>query len=108
MSERIFHPVARLTDLLEGRSLRVRIGDEEIALWRVDGRIYAVSNVCPHQHSPVLHQATRKGLLITCPMHGWTFSLETGQAVNGNGSMRTYPVRVEGNRIMVEEPGPAW
>lgn len=81
---------------------------EEIALWRVGGRVFAAVNSCPHQHSPVLHQATREGLLITCPVHGWTFSLETGKAINGTGSMRLCAVRVEEDRILVQEPGAPW
>lgn len=108
MAERAFHAVARLADLPEGCSLRVRIGDEELALWRVEGRVYAMNNVCPHQHSPVLHQALRNGLQITCPVHGWTFSLETGRAVNGSGTIRMHAVRIDGDRVMVEEGGPAW
>ena len=108
MSERAFHTVARLSDLPEGCSLRVRIGDEDLALWRVEGRVYAVTNSCPHQHAPMLHQASRRGLEITCPVHGWTFSLESGRAVNGSGTMQMHAVRIEGDRLMVEESGPAW
>jgi nitrite reductase (NADH) small subunit len=108
MSDPITLPVARLRELPEGASLRVRAGDEDVALWRVDGRVYAVRNSCPHQHAPVLHQATRTGLHITCPMHGWTFALDTGRALSGDGVMHTYPVRIEGERILIEIPPSGW
>jgi nitrite reductase/ring-hydroxylating ferredoxin subunit len=101
-----FVAVARLSDLPEGHGRRVRVGDEDIALWRVGGRIYAVGNVCPHQHSAVLHQAIRNGLEITCPMHGWTYSLETGTATVGSGRVQVYRVVVDGESVTVEEPGP--
>ena len=84
--------------------MRVMLEDEELALWRVQGRVYAIRNRCPHQQHAVLHQAIREGLQITCPMHGWTFDLATGRAVNGDGAVRTYAVRIDGDDILVN-PG---
>jgi NAD(P)H-dependent nitrite reductase small subunit len=103
-----FVAVARLSELPEGRGRRVRVGDHDVALWRVDGRLYAIANVCPHQHSPVLHQAIRTGVQVTCPMHGWTYSLETGEASVGDGGVRTYRVEVKGDIVTVEEPESPW
>jgi NAD(P)H-dependent nitrite reductase small subunit len=82
----------------------VRIGDEDIALWRVNGKVYAIGNVCPHQHAAVLYQAILNGLEVTCPMHGWTYSLETGRASEGSGRVRTFRVEIRGDQVMVEEP----
>jgi NAD(P)H-dependent nitrite reductase small subunit len=93
---------ARLEDLSERRGRRVRLGDKDIALWRVNGRVYAIGNVCPHQHTALLFQGTLTGLAVTCPMHGWTFSLETGRAVEGSGRVQTYPVEVHDGMVMVE------
>ena len=102
--------VARLSDIPEGRGARVTIGDDEIALWHVRGRIYAIGNVCAHQHFSALHLGTLTGLNVSCPMHGWTYSLETGAALSGSGRVRTYGVKVEGDDIFVERParGPSW
>jgi nitrite reductase (NADH) small subunit len=96
--------VASLGEIPERRSKRCVVDGAEIALWRVSGRIYAVDNVCAHQHMPVLHQGLLDGLLLSCPMHGWTYSLETGKATTGNGRVRAYDVVIDGNDVYVQVP----
>ena len=98
-----FIKVARLSEIGERRSKKVLIGDEEVALWRVGGRIYAIGNVCAHQHFSMLHQGILNGLTVSCPMHGWTYSLETGKATSGSGAVRTYRVMVEDDAVFVEQ-----
>ena len=103
-----FVKVACVSDIPERRSRLVHVEGEEIALWRVDGRIYAINNICPHQHTPALHQGTLDGIKLSCPMHGWTFSLETGVATFGNGKARIYNVKVVGENVYVEKPIRSW
>ncbi|HET6272199.1 MAG TPA: Rieske 2Fe-2S domain-containing protein [Bacteroidota bacterium] len=103
-----FIRVARVSDIGEKRSLLVYVGGEAIALWRIEGRVYAINNVCPHQHTPSLHQGTLDGLFVTCPMHGWTFSLEDGRPKFGNGRATVYQVKVEGGDVYVEQPKSSW
>jgi NAD(P)H-dependent nitrite reductase small subunit len=103
-----FVRVARISDLRERRGTLVRLEGEEIALWRVDGKVYAINNVCPHQHFSMLHQGSLQGLHVTCPMHGWSFSLEDGRAQTGNGRARTYQVKQEGDAVFIEKPEPHW
>jgi len=96
--------VARISAVPEGRSIRVNLGDDEIALWRVGGRLYAIGNVCSHQHFSELHRGILSGLTVACPMHGWTYSLETGFALSGSGRVATYNVIVEGEDVYIERP----
>ena len=103
-----FVKVVRRSDLRNRRAILVRIEGEEIALWSVDGEIYAINNVCPHQHFSMLHQGSLAGIHLTCPMHGWTFSLADGRPVTGNGRARTYQVKVEGDDVFVEKPASTW
>jgi 3-phenylpropionate/trans-cinnamate dioxygenase ferredoxin subunit len=99
-----FLKVARLSEIPEKKGKRITAGDEEIALWRVDGRIYAINNVCSHQHVSALHQGTLDGLHVRCPMHGWTYSLESGRTGNGSGMVKIYQVRVQGDDIYIHLP----
>jgi 3-phenylpropionate/trans-cinnamate dioxygenase ferredoxin component len=100
--------VAKRSQLREGRSLRVSVGDEDVALWLVGGEVYALDNVCAHQHLPVIFRGTVEEGAVMCPMHGWRFSLRTGQAVAGQGRIRTFRVKVEGDDVLVERPVPLW
>ncbi len=103
-----FVKVARASDIPERRSKLIHLENEQIALWHVNGRFYAINNVCPHQHIPALHKGTLSGDKVTCPMHGWTYSLETGVAEFGDGKVKTYKVKIEGEDIFVEKPMSTW
>lgn len=103
-----FVKVATVSEISERRSKRIKVGDEEIALWRVDGAYYAINNVCCHQHIPALHLGILDGHQVSCPMHGWTYSLLTGREETGQGKVRTYRVLVERDCIYIEEPAPLW
>jgi len=103
-----FVKVARRSVLRNGYATLVSVDGEEIALWPVDGKIYAINNVCPHQHFSRLHQGALEGIHLSCPMHGWTFSLEDGHPVTGNGRAKTYQVKIEGDDVLVERPARVW
>ena len=103
-----FIRVAIVSEIPERKCKLIVLEDEHVGLWRVNGRIYAINNICPHQHISSLHQGTLEGLCVTCPMHGWTFSLETGAATFGTGQAKTYRVSVEGGNVFVEKPVGFW
>jgi nitrite reductase (NADH) small subunit len=96
--------VGELTDFPQGRGRRVTAGNKDIAIWHVDETLYALTICCPHQHHPVMHEGILKGKTITCPMHGWTFSLTDGKASSGEGRLRIYPIGIEDGQVCVEIP----
>ena len=96
--------VASVHQIREGLGTLVTVKGADIALFRYEGMFYAVSNVCSHQHFSKLHEGCQDGLRITCPMHGWTYDLKSGTALNGDGRIATYPVKIEGSDVMVEVP----
>ncbi|HXG00038.1 MAG TPA: Rieske 2Fe-2S domain-containing protein [Bacteroidota bacterium] len=93
--------VAHLQELSDRRGKLVRIGEKEIALFYVEGTVYALDNVCAHQHFSALHQGEVNGTHVSCPMHGWTYAMDTGKAVSGSGRVKVYPVQVKGNEVFV-------
>ncbi|HUI64822.1 MAG TPA: Rieske 2Fe-2S domain-containing protein [Bacteroidota bacterium] len=99
--------VARLSEISLGKSKRVKLGDDDVALWNVQGTIFAVNAVCAHQHFTSLHQGILIGRTVTCPMHGWQYSLETGEALSGSGRVRTYRVKIQGDEVYLERPSSA-
>ena len=92
--------VARLADLGERGRTAVRVREVEIALFRVDDRVYAIQNRCPHRSGPLIRGFLEPGPAIRCPMHGWRYDLATGQS-DRPATATVYPVRVEGEEISV-------
>ena len=97
-----FVKVARVSEIPHNRSKLVRVDGEEIAIWHVGDKFYAINNVCAHQHISALHQGVLEGINVTCPMHGWTYSLETGVAESGSGRVKTYQVMILGEDLLIE------
>lgn len=64
--------------------------------------VFALDNACPHKGGP-LAEGIVHGNAVTCPLHNWVISLETGQAQGADdGAVITYPARVEAGRILLD------
>ena len=75
-----------------------------VALFNVDGRIYATDNQCPHMGYPLTRGAVRHGIL-TCDWHGRSFDLEGGGCFNYEcDDLQTFPVDVRQDEIWIQ-PG---
>ncbi len=87
-----------------GQRTLLRRAGREIALFNVDGQLYAIDDSCPHAGS-ALCTGKLDGLLIQCPSHGLRFDLRTG-AMPGNLGLRvhTYPVQREGEGCVLVLP----
>ena len=105
-----FVKIADVGELTGRRAKRVTVDGIDIVLFAADGQFFAVQNSCPHQHFSNLHEGMLIGREITCPMHGWTFNLETGIATIGGGRLKRYAVKVVGTEILIESPDtePDW
>ena len=101
MTPSTFVPVATFDDL-GPRPKVVRVDGKQLALFRVEDRVYAVDNRCPHMGYP-LAQGTVKGGTVTCDWHNWKFNLDDGRCVlRGSEDVRSYPVTIEGGRVLVD------
>ena len=103
-----FVPVARVVDVKPDRPHTVVVDGREIALFNVNGALYAIDNACPHQGAP-LAEGWVEGTTITCAWHSWCFSLIDGTMTLGAfASVDTFDVKVEDGTIMVSRtPRPA-
>ncbi|HVX09997.1 MAG TPA: Rieske 2Fe-2S domain-containing protein [Pirellulales bacterium] len=85
--------------------LAVSVGGQDLALFRVDGQVRAVSALCPHEGAP-LAQGTIENGIITCPWHGWTFDACTGCALEPAGQqLNRYEALVEDGKVFVKLGG---
>ncbi|MGQ3031252.1 MAG: nitrite reductase small subunit NirD, partial [Ferrovibrionaceae bacterium] len=73
-----------------------------IAVFRTaEDRFFAIDDHCPHKNGP-LAQGIVHGNAVTCPLHGWVISLETGEAQGADdGAVRTYALKVEDGRLYI-------
>jgi len=96
-----FTKVLDLTELEKGQCKAVEVNGKTIALFNVDGTIYALDNTCLHQGGP-LGEGILQGDIVSCPWHMWEYNVRTGENI-GSSSLRvaTYAVKVEGNDIKV-------
>ena len=76
----------------------------DVCVVNVDGNYFAVSNICTHKGAP-LNRGAFKGEHIVCPWHKATFHVKDGEHSWPAGrSLRSFKVRVEGDRILIEKP----
>jgi 3-phenylpropionate/trans-cinnamate dioxygenase ferredoxin component len=97
--------VAALSALAEDAGLPVKLGDIPIALYRLDGKVYAIDDVCTHE-SALLSQGFVEGGAIECPLHQACFDIATGRRLSGPAAtdLRSYAVRIEGDDVYVRAP----
>lgn len=96
-----FEFVCRLSDLEENKGSRFFIDDTEIALFKIADDVFAVSNICPHQHTKLIYDGIIEDGFVICPVHGWMFDLETGNKKSGRKGLDTYPVNIENGDVFV-------
>lgn len=82
------------------RIVRAAWGD--IAVFRsAAGDVFALEDRCPHRHGP-LSQGIVHGNSVTCPLHNWVVSLETGEVQGPDqGCARKIGVRIEGGVVLL-------
>lgn len=71
--------------LLENGRAVVTVAGSELALVRVQGRVYAVANACPHRGGP-LGAGDLSGHHLYCPLHAWCFDVRDGAAFFPKGA----------------------
>ena len=98
-----FVTVAQLGNLVEGQGVCVEANGKKLALFLVEGRCYAIDELCPHRNAP-LHEGECYGLEVVCPWHATTFNLETGEHRNppAKTGVRVYRTQISGDDVQVE------
>ena len=109
--------VAKTSDLGESQARGYEVNGRKILLARHNGRFYATTNTCPHMHG-TLSEGLFAGTVVTCPKHHSSFDVRDGHVIRwthfsgltlklGNvfrspRPLKTYPVKVEGDKVMVQ------
>jgi nitrite reductase (NADH) small subunit len=109
--------ICKLDDLPPGERRSVDVRGRSLCVFNVDGRLYAVRNVCPHQGAslclgtvgstmvtsqPLEYVVGLENLVLRCPWHGWEFRIDTGVSLfDPKIRVKVYPVAVEDGDIVL-------
>lgn len=102
MSKNGWHAICQGSDLNEGGMLPFEIGNFQIALYRVNGEIFATDNVCTHGMA-LLTDGFLDDDVVECPLHGGMFNVKTGKALCEpvDCDVKVYQIRQIDNRVEV-------
>jgi ferredoxin-NADP reductase/nitrite reductase/ring-hydroxylating ferredoxin subunit len=99
-----FVKVAETTDIQTSQMKEVQIDGESVCIANIDGKYYAIGNVCTHEGGP-LADGKLEGFEVECPWHQSKFDMKTGQVTSPPASEPepTYEVKVDGTSILVKK-----
>ncbi len=98
-----FVKVAKTNEIQTGEARLVYVKGKEIALFNVDGQLFALDNACTHEALPLV-EGEISGHELTCPWHGAKFDIRTGEVLGPPAyeAVARYGVRMTGTDIEVE------
>jgi nitrite reductase (NADH) small subunit len=115
------HAIGVLADFPMGTHKVVDVDGRSIGVFNIEGTLYALPNVCPHQAGPLCEarmltgtlEATAEtewraawvhsGEIISCPWHGLEYHVPTGRCLAFSDiRLRQFTVVVDGETVMVE------
>ena len=87
-----------------GEPKGLKLGGIPVALYRLQDGVYATHDVCTHAYA-LLSEGYVEGESIECPLHGALFDIRSGKCLAvADMDATTYPVRIEGDEVMVALP----
>jgi len=104
-----FVPVCKVEEIAEDRAKIFTLSGERVAVFKYDGKLSAVNNVCRHQGGPLGEGKVIDGC-ITCPWHGYQYLPGNGQSPPPfTEKVETYELKLEGDQVLINpnpnEPG---
>lgn len=99
-----FVKVAETEDVQVSQMMAVEVNDERICLANVNGKYYAIGNVCTHMGGP-LAEGKLEDYIVQCPWHGSRFDIRSGKVVRPPAMKPEpiYEVKVESNDVLIKK-----
>jgi len=96
-------PITQVSNIPPDRPLRVRAGERDLALFLLDGEVFALDDRCPHKGGPLGEGHCENGQVF-CPLHGWGFDIKTGACPEVPGRPATrVAVRVADGKVYLAD-----
>jgi len=112
------HVVATVEEIPPGGRKIVKVQGREVGVFNLEGRFYALKNVCRHQGARVClgkvagttlpsrvyeFKYGLEGRILRCPWHGWEYDITTGRSMfDPDVKVVSYPVSVEDGKVCLE------
>lgn len=94
--------VGTASEVTEDEPMGVTVGDKRIGIFRIDGKLYAIDDVCPHAFA-LLSQGFVEGEEVECPLHEALFHVPTGKCLRepADRDVDTFEVKEEDGQVFV-------
>ncbi|MEA2906428.1 MAG: hypothetical protein QOI12_3815 [Alphaproteobacteria bacterium] len=95
--------LGKVEDFPEGKGRAFQAGTRTVAVFRANGKMYALANRCVHKGASICEgDLAENGTVVRCPWHNWSFDLATGQhCLDPKEKLRTFAVKVEDDRVIL-------
>jgi nitrite reductase/ring-hydroxylating ferredoxin subunit len=105
MTENTFQPVLALAEVRKGRMRSCRLADREVVVCHTRDGVFTVDNICTHALAR-MSEGYLKGTRLTCPLHGATFDVRTGEVLGGpaQAPLTAYQTRVVNGVVEIALP----
>lgn len=96
----------KFSDLTPGKPQKVKLGDKDLCVVRVNEEVFAVADICSHAEAS-LSEGEVSGEKIECWLHGAEFNLRTGEAMTPPATepLEVYEVKRDGDSVTIQERG---
>jgi p-cumate 2,3-dioxygenase ferredoxin component len=94
-----------IDEVAEGEIRQASLPDgSHVALYRVDGTIYATADMCTHGEASLSEEGILTGKIVECTFHFGTFDVTTGEPTGMpcEVALKTYPVKVIDQQVCIE------
>jgi nitrite reductase/ring-hydroxylating ferredoxin subunit len=90
-------------DVAEGTALKVEAGDLTLAVFKIDGEIHVMNDLCTHGPGS-LSEGYIEGDVVECNFHQGQFNIRTGEVVSPPCIIpqRIYPVAIENGKVVID------
>jgi len=99
------------SDVFDNKGKKVQFDDSDdiyqVAIFRIEGKLYCTTNHCPHQHAPEIFAGVLKKGQVTCPLHGWTYNIDDGsnaEPKRGMKKLSTFEIIEKDAWVYIEYP----
>jgi ferredoxin-nitrite reductase len=95
-------PLIRLQEIAEGSAKLVRAKGEEMAVFKNNGQLYGIQNICPHEGGQLCNGWIENGEVV-CPLHRYKFDLKTGAcSTDPKLKVKVFKLVAQGDQVTVE------